>query len=133
MTTDKMLEELIQKAEAGEVDAQISLGFLYSLGIVIHKDDAKAKKWFRRAADQGSAEAQYCLALLYLNSEEDISEAITLLEAAAKQEHTEAQCRLGDLYFDDADVDQDHELAAQWYHKAALQGNVEAQYQLGLV
>jgi TPR repeat protein len=37
--------------------AQCSLGMMYRKGEGVPKDDAEAAKWFRKAADQGDANA----------------------------------------------------------------------------
>jgi len=51
------LEWVIDKAEQGDVDAQIELGNYYSENEEA-RDDKEALKWYRRAAAQGSAVAQ---------------------------------------------------------------------------
>ena len=50
-------DALRARAEAGDAEAQVSLGFMY-LGA---QDDAEAVRWYRLAADQGHADAQYNL------------------------------------------------------------------------
>lgn len=52
-------------AEAGNVDAQGSLAFMYASGRGVARDDVEAATWYRRAADRGSAEAQYNLGIAY--------------------------------------------------------------------
>jgi TPR repeat protein len=44
--------------------AQFALGRLYSLPIS-HKNEVEAVQWYRRAAEQGHAAAQYYLGLCY--------------------------------------------------------------------
>jgi TPR repeat protein len=39
---------------------------------------------------------------------------------------------LGELYYFGLGVDKDYEKAAEWYQKAALQGDADAQYKLGV-
>lgn len=51
------------------------------------------KKWFEKAAKQGNAEAQCCLAGLYIQGlgvKQDLMNAKQWLEKAAKQDHAEA-------------------------------------------
>ena len=51
------------------------------------------KKWFEKAAKQGHAEAQCCLAGLYIQGlgvKQDIMNAKKWFEKAAKQDHAEA-------------------------------------------
>jgi len=52
-------------AEQGYAVGQSNLGFMYSNGYGVPKNDAEAIKWYRRAAKQGYAEAQYNLAIMY--------------------------------------------------------------------
>ena len=59
----------------------------------------EAQKWYRKAADQGHAEAQFNLAFSYLGSDEpeDHRRAARLCVKAADQGHAEAQFWLGHL------------------------------------
>ena len=47
--------------------AQYDLGGMYYNGQGVAKNYAEAMKWFRKAADQGSANAQYGLGVMYDN------------------------------------------------------------------
>ena len=49
---------LEQRAVAGDAVAQYNLGNLYGYGIGTPKDDKEAVKWYRKAAEQGIANAQ---------------------------------------------------------------------------
>ena len=53
------LRILRQRAEQGFADAQASLGHMYENGQGVPQDDAEAVEWFRKAAEQGVAGAQY--------------------------------------------------------------------------
>ncbi|MCL2725942.1 MAG: SEL1-like repeat protein [Polyangiaceae bacterium] len=48
-------------AEQGDAEAQAALGFMYSEGRGVAKDEAEAVKWWRKAAEQGYEEAQSAL------------------------------------------------------------------------
>src|ERR1019366_1438617 len=52
-------------AEQGNALAQTRLGYRYSEGKGVPKDDAEAVRWYRKAADQGNASAQYYLGRMY--------------------------------------------------------------------
>ena len=52
---------LIDKAKSGSADAQFELAENYEYGQGIAKDAKKAVFWYRKAAEQGFAEAQYNL------------------------------------------------------------------------
>ena len=52
-------EKTIQeRADAGDVDAQFNLGVMYAYGNGVPQDDVEATKWYRKAADQGQADAK---------------------------------------------------------------------------
>ena len=59
--------KLIQKAEAGDAIAQYNLGNKYYEGKDVLKDYKEAVKWYRKAADQGLANAQNNLGSMYDN------------------------------------------------------------------
>ena len=87
-------------------------------------------------ANQGIAEAQFNLGLIYDNGEgvrQDYSKAAQWYEKAANQGIAEAQFNLGLKYNDGEGVRQDYTKARQWYEKAANQGFAEAQFNLGLM
>ena len=54
-----------QQAASGDAAAQCGLGLLYDNGIGVPQDYAKAVYWYRKAAEQGFALAQYNLGRLY--------------------------------------------------------------------
>ena len=49
-------------AEQGYARAQFNLGVMYDFGEGVPENDAEAVKWYRLAAEQGHADAQYNLA-----------------------------------------------------------------------
>ncbi len=60
----RSLKHIQNRAEKGDVDAQYSLGDIYSNGTDVNKNYSVAAKWYRLAAEQGHAEAQNCHATL---------------------------------------------------------------------
>ena len=52
-------------AESGHIDAQFSLGGLYSEGKGVPQDQAEAMKWYRKSAVQGGTNAQTLLGAMY--------------------------------------------------------------------
>jgi uncharacterized protein len=112
-------------AYQGDVNAQISLGIMYSNGLGVEKDNGEAVKWFSKAAEQGSSEAQCFLGDMYAKGMGVIKDevmAANLISMAAKQGHPEAQAYLGDMYWYGQGVKQDTEKAKQWLRLAAKQG-----------
>ncbi len=95
----------------------------------------EAAKWYRKAAEQGLAEAQFNLGVCYKKGEgvpQSYSEAVKWYRKAAEQGLAEAQYNLGVCYKKGEGVPQSYSEAVKWYRKAAEQGLAEAQFNLGL-
>ena len=91
------------------------------------------KAWIS-AAEQGNAEAQIRLGILYrfgLGVPEDGAEAARWYRAAAEQGSASAQGSLGFMYANGLGVPKDGAEAVRWYRAAAEQGRVGAQNALG--
>ena len=89
-------DTLKRTAEGGNADAQNKLGERYSLGFGVAQNDAEAKKWYQRAADQGHADAQYHLGMKYAIEQND-AEAKKWFHKAADQGHELAKAMLEDM------------------------------------
>ena len=91
----------------------------------------KLFNWYREAAEQGNASAQFVLGLHYDYEAEpenqDYEQAIYWHRKAAEQGHPCAQYNLGYYYREGYGVSQDLEQAIYWYSKSAEQGNTCAQ------
>jgi TPR repeat protein len=99
-------------------------------------DYEASAQWFRKAADQGIAAAQYNLGNMYAKGQgvpQDYALAVEWWRRAADQGLAAAQFNLGLMYYRGDGVPQDHAQAAQWFRKAADQGNADAQFNLGLM
>ena len=86
-------------------------------------------RWYRQAADDGLAEAQDNVGLLYENGldvPKDNTEAARWYRKAADQGFAPAQYNLGVLYESGARVPKDDVEARYWYGLAATQGYEEA-------
>jgi TPR repeat protein len=86
------------------------------------------------AAEQGDAEAQSFLGVLYKEGwgvPQNYDEALHWFQAAAEQGNAEAQSFLGVLYKEGWGVPQNYDEALHWFQAAAEQGNAEAQSFLG--
>lgn len=98
------------------------------------EDYAAAYQLYKPSAEQGSAEAQYRLALMHKfgwGAERDHGIAARWFLAAAEQSHPEAQAELALYYKDGRGVARDQKLAATWFLKASQQGIGIAQLNLG--
>jgi TPR repeat protein len=80
-------------------------------------------------AENGDAEAQYTLGMMFLNG--DYTEAAKWLRKAAEQGIAEAQFNLGVMYYKGQGIPLDYAEAENWLRKAAEQGHAEAQFKLG--
>ena len=98
------------------------LGSLYGVGQGVPQDYAEAVKWYRRAAEQGRADAQANLGVMYSNGQgvpQDYAEAVKWSRRAAEQGHAHAQAFLGTLYGLGRGVPQDYVQAHMWLNLAA--------------
>ena len=92
-------------------------------------------KWLP-LADQGDANAQFNIALMYHNgqgTEPDNAKTYEYCRRAAEQGIDDAQFQLGVLYTEGRGVPQDNDEAADWYEAAALKGHALAQFNLGVL
>jgi TPR repeat protein/parvulin-like peptidyl-prolyl isomerase len=112
------------------------LGLAYSDGVGVAEDAAQAANWWKKAAEQGLAGAQYLLGLAYSDGrgiEEDKSEALTWYEEAAEQGDASAEMALAYLYQNGGgdSFEPDPAKALEWFRKAAGRDDPDAQLQLG--
>ena len=124
------VKELMQAAEEGDANAQTQLGIVATQAG--YPDQAVT--WYRMAADQGVADAQFLLGALYMGGQgvaEDPVESAKWWREAADQGHANAQALLGSSYAQGRGVPEDMVQAARWYRKAAEQGVAIAQAKLG--
>lgn len=134
------LAEIIQKAEQGDVEAQVTLGNKYHYGQGVPKSASKAIKWFRKAAEQGSARGQSDLGEMYIWDSRlpNYPEGVKWLRLADETETDDIavfiEDELGDIYLNGRDgIPQDYAEAEKWFRKAANRdyGAVDPQCRLG--
>ena len=91
----------------------------------------------KRLAEQGDADAQYNLGLMYFRGDgasQNYAEAVRWYRLAAEQGGAGAQFSLGLMYFSGSEgVPKDDVEAVKWYRLAAEQGDAGGQYFLGLM
>ena len=90
----------------------------------------------RLKAEEGDAEAQFNLAVMYdagLGVPKNYAESGKWYRKAAEQGLAEAQFALGVRYFNFASRKENHSIALGFFRKAAEQGLAEAQFNLGLM
>jgi len=94
------LDELQQKAQAGDSNAMYRLGRLYATGSGVAKDYVEAFDWYRRAAAKGNAEAMYSLGEAYEHGtgvRDDIQRAVNWYHEAAARGNRPAKAALARL------------------------------------
>jgi len=123
-------EELRSAAEAGDPWAQLNLGAAYDHGLAgMPRDPRRAVTWYRRAAEQGLAKAQFNLAHCLVtgcDGTTDPAEARRWMRRAAEQDMADAQFLYGVMLAEGLGGPVDHAEARQWLHRAASAGQADA-------
>lgn len=104
----------------------------------VERSDEKAAEWYRKAAEQGVAKAQACLAECYFigrGVEKSCDEIVKWTRAAAEQGDSSAALSLFNYYAIGLHIGGGHincstEESIRWLMIAAKQGSAEAQYHL---
>lgn len=149
-------------ADGGDSVAQFNLGFSFAQGQGVPQDKVQAARWYRLAAEQGHADAQYRLGQLASEYAADIEpyaettgegvedaktrrkdaseDATDWFRMAAEQGHADAQFALGQRYRHSGygiggkgASEDDYGEAAKWYRAAAMQGHPLARVSLGIM
>jgi len=132
----------LRDAERGDPSAQNKLGEMYANGRGVVRDGALAVEWFRKAADQGNAQAWNNLGEIHRDMwnvrriwgvRRDDAQAVDWFRKAAEQGFALAQYNLGEMYRGGYGVAKDFAQAVVWYRRAAEQGNADAQNRLGFM
>lgn len=124
------VQQLVTKAESGDVLAQFTLGAAYDSGSGVRSSRENAEKWYRKAAEAGHAEAQNSLGSGY-QADKRYKEAVVWYEKAAKQNHALATNNLGYLYDLGLGVPQDRQKGYELYLRAAELGWAESMFNIG--
>ena len=123
----EVIRLLLTYAESGDMFAQGMVGVSYrELG-----QQSEAAKWYLRAAEQGSALAQYSLGLMYGRGEGvelNHTVAIKLLEQALLQKLGMAARVLSVIYYEGRGVPRDRSVAYAYQSIAAALGVERAKY-----
>jgi TPR repeat protein len=127
-------QELQAKAEEGDPQSQFEVACAYYSGQRgVTRNEVEAVKWYRKAAEQNYASAQYNLGFCYergIGVTEDLVEAVKWYRKASDQNLAAAQHSLGGCYAKGRGVAKDETEGVKWYTKAAQQGNLLAQWGL---
>jgi uncharacterized protein len=95
----------------------------------VPRDCAAAVSWYRKAAEQGKANAQYNLGRMYANGQsvrQDYAAAVKWYRKAAEQGDADAQYDLGNMYAEGHGVPRDYVTAHMWFNLVAVNGDKDA-------
>lgn len=123
------LEALEQAAIAGDAGAQQALGELYRFGEGVPQDFGIAERWYVKAAEQGSAEAQFALGNMLYKVYRDarLGESAEWTRRAAEQGLKEAQFNWAIILIVGQGVEPDRKTARAMLKASAEQGFAPAQ------
>ncbi len=130
--TAPSLEETLAAALEGDARAQSLIASMYEER-ESHED---AVRWYRKAAEQGRADAQFKLGFYHATGngglQRDFTTAVEWFRKAAEQNQPGAQYNLAVCYEKGLGVTQDDATALGWHRRAAAQGDVHAQKAVGV-
>ena len=127
-------EVLVQRAEAGDANAQSDLARCLFKGEGVDKNEQEGLKWARKAAEQGNAYAQFMLGSRLTEGfgiAKNEKEGLMWLSKSAKQGNAKGQYSLGRCYMMGIGVEKNLREAFKCFTKSAEQGDMSGQYGLG--
>ncbi len=130
------LEILKPLAEAGDSQAQITMGLMYDYGHGVDKSPAESIKWYRMAAEQGVPLVQHDIGVKYFQGqgvEQNYLEAAKWWELSANSGIADSQFNLGLMHYRGIGIPKDYVKAAKLFEAAAEQGHGNAQYSLAVM
>ena len=140
--TDAEGKAIIEKAEAGNAEAQYIIGMTYRLEARKNQEEGKdpsksletAVAWIQKAAEQGYALAENTLGMLYIAGigvEQSDKTGVSWVRKAADKKDPVAQYNLAMIYLGGVGVTADENKAFEFAKKSAEQKQVDAQLLLG--
>ncbi|CAI2181138.1 15082_t:CDS:2, partial [Funneliformis geosporum] len=141
--TEKNLEKSLywnqKAAESGSVSAQINLALAYKNGEGVEKDLEKAFHWYKEASENDheiamlnlSIAAYWCQKVAEI--ENDTQDYVTFYHKDSEIMETECENDPITSFENDEIIDENEEIALQWYQKAARKGSSKAKNSLGLM
>lgn len=106
------IKDLYAKAKAGDKIAQRALGWRFSNGAGVKRNNTKARYWWQKAAEQGDAVSQLNLGGMYYYGNgvsKDYKKAFKWYKKSAENGDRDAQYSLGYLYTAGKNAPQDNE------------------------
>ncbi len=121
-------------AQAGDRQAQCSLGYFYENTLPGLRDYGQAADWYRKSADQGYAPAQVSLSAMLRfgrGVRQDLAASTALLQKAAAQGYGMAELALALRCYYGVGTSQNFTEAFAWFYAAAQQDDTYAERFLG--
>jgi TPR repeat protein len=132
------LVSILQRAKAGDPDAQFNAGNVYHGGLLGQARNLReAQRWYERAAHSGHVDSMTNLALLFLQDlpreggTKDVVRGREWFERAAAQGDIDAMFQLGRLHLREEEI-LDQDIAMCWLEKAADDGHDDALLEFAL-
>ncbi len=126
---------LAQKAEAGDVEAQVVIGIAYRRGNAVPRDYGKALALFQKAAANGHPMAEESLGIMYVigqGTQRNPAEAFRWFQRAAEHGNAKGNDDLGWMYYTGEGVERDPAKAVELFRKAADLGSASGMNRLGI-
>ncbi len=127
-------EDLLKRAQSGDTDAQVELGYFYSNPE--NPDHLSMYTWFLKAARAENLEAQATVGFLILEgigTPAHPPTALLWLEAAAERGDTESQLMLATIFLNASHgISRDLERAFKYFKLASSSGSAQAQLMLAI-
>lgn len=120
--------------EKDDIASQVALADAYFKGTLVPRDEQKAYYWYQKAANLGSARAQFYMAYFSKTGkffEQNYPAAFGWYLKSAEQGYVDAQYFVGYYYEKGRGIKQDFKRSFYWYARAANQGDGVSQYRLG--
>ncbi|MCA9127076.1 MAG: sel1 repeat family protein [Planctomycetales bacterium] len=124
------LDWIRKAAEGGHTLAASELAGCYLEGALVEVDFQEAERLFDIGASAGDAKCLWGAGYLKFQRG-DIETGLELIRNAAEAGAADAQVALGEFYLEGNHLERNLEEAKSWYLKAAKQGHVLGQYNLG--
>lgn len=126
---------LAQEAEAGNVESQLTLAFVYLYGNEnVLPDYEQALKYYQMAADLNDKVAINNLGSLYysgIGTKRDVKKAAELFDKAVSLGNSEAGLNLAFIYLSGMGLPKDYNKAIEYFQKSAEAGNSTAKFMYG--
>ena len=125
-----------ERAAANDPEGHEALAWFYDMGRGVTEDDSRAAFHFLKAAEAGSAHAQWRLGVMLDLGQgvaENPDEAFSWISKSAAQDYAEAFVSLGVLYARGRGTPRDFARSRYWYLKAARAGAAHGFYGIGVL